>query len=106
MKGIEPSSKAWEAFVLPLNYTRTTQILPVAWSPVLAILLQVFLVSANSILAVYRCRRPWADLYERKWLIGRMSARLPQNPDPVAGVDFVYAVLAEGMVFGERWQGP
>ena len=22
MKGIEPSSKAWEAFVLPLNYTR------------------------------------------------------------------------------------
>jgi hypothetical protein len=22
VKGIEPSSKAWEAFVLPLNYTR------------------------------------------------------------------------------------
>jgi len=24
VKGIEPLSKAWEAFVLPLNYTRTT----------------------------------------------------------------------------------
>jgi hypothetical protein len=24
VKGIEPSSKAWEAFVLPLNYTRAT----------------------------------------------------------------------------------
>jgi hypothetical protein len=24
VKGIEPSSKAWEAFVLPLNYTRNT----------------------------------------------------------------------------------
>jgi hypothetical protein len=23
VKGIEPSSKAWEAAVLPLNYTRT-----------------------------------------------------------------------------------
>jgi hypothetical protein len=23
VKGIEPSSKAWEAFVLPLNYTRS-----------------------------------------------------------------------------------
>ncbi len=22
VKGIEPSTKAWEAFVLPLNYTR------------------------------------------------------------------------------------
>ena len=22
VKGIEPSSKAWEAFILPLNYTR------------------------------------------------------------------------------------
>ncbi len=26
VKGIEPSSKAWEAFVLPLNYTRTALI--------------------------------------------------------------------------------
>ena len=25
--GIEPTSKAWEALVLPLNYTRTVQIL-------------------------------------------------------------------------------
>ena len=25
VKGIEPSSKAWEAFVLPLNYTRISQ---------------------------------------------------------------------------------
>ena len=24
VKGIEPSPKAWEAFVLPLNYTRKT----------------------------------------------------------------------------------
>lgn len=32
VKGIEPSSKAWEAFVLPLNYTRNAEILrqPVA----------------------------------------------------------------------------
>ena len=27
VEGIEPSSKAWEAFVLPLNYTRDTRIL-------------------------------------------------------------------------------
>jgi hypothetical protein len=27
VKGIEPSSKAWEAFVLPLNYTRMARIL-------------------------------------------------------------------------------
>ena len=27
VKGIEPSSKAWEAFVLPLNYTRASPIL-------------------------------------------------------------------------------
>jgi hypothetical protein len=26
-KGIEPSSRAWEAFVLPLNYTRMSRIL-------------------------------------------------------------------------------
>ena len=26
--GIEPTSKAWEAFVLPLNYTRMTATLP------------------------------------------------------------------------------
>ncbi len=25
VKGIEPSSKAWEALVLPLNYTRKTE---------------------------------------------------------------------------------
>ena len=24
VEGIEPSTKAWEAFVLPLNYTRMT----------------------------------------------------------------------------------
>jgi hypothetical protein len=28
--GIEPVSKAWEAFVLPLNYARMMRILPVA----------------------------------------------------------------------------
>ncbi|MDB5838560.1 MAG: hypothetical protein JWQ23_512 [Herminiimonas sp.] len=27
VKGIEPSSRAWEAFVLPLNYTRMESIL-------------------------------------------------------------------------------
>jgi hypothetical protein len=27
VKGIEPSSRAWEAFVLPLNYTRVRGIL-------------------------------------------------------------------------------
>jgi hypothetical protein len=27
VKGIEPSSRAWEAFVLPLNYTREPRIL-------------------------------------------------------------------------------
>ena len=27
VKGIEPSSKAWEAFVLPLNYTRVCKLL-------------------------------------------------------------------------------
>ncbi len=26
VEGIEPSTKAWEAFVLPLNYTRITHI--------------------------------------------------------------------------------
>jgi hypothetical protein len=26
VKGIEPSPKAWEAFVLPLNYTRTATV--------------------------------------------------------------------------------
>ena len=26
VEGIEPSTKAWEAFVLPLNYTRITSI--------------------------------------------------------------------------------
>jgi hypothetical protein len=26
VKGIEPSSRAWEAFVLPLNYTRVRRI--------------------------------------------------------------------------------
>jgi len=26
VKGIEPSPKAWEAFVLPLNYTRETHV--------------------------------------------------------------------------------
>ena len=25
MEGIEPSSKAWEAFILPLNYTRAAR---------------------------------------------------------------------------------
>ena len=25
VKGIEPSPKAWEAFVLPLNYTRAVR---------------------------------------------------------------------------------
>ena len=25
VEGIEPSTKAWEAFVLPLNYTRITR---------------------------------------------------------------------------------
>lgn len=27
VEGIEPSTKAWEAFVLPLNYTRITRLL-------------------------------------------------------------------------------
>lgn len=26
VEGIEPSTKAWEAFVLPLNYTRITRL--------------------------------------------------------------------------------
>ena len=26
VEGIEPSTKAWEAFVLPLNYTRITRV--------------------------------------------------------------------------------
>ena len=26
VEGIEPSSKAWEAFVLPLNYTRSERL--------------------------------------------------------------------------------
>lgn len=25
VEGIEPSTKAWEAFILPLNYTRITR---------------------------------------------------------------------------------
>lgn len=38
VKGIEPSPKAWEAFVLPLNYTRNWNLrgrsaLSIAWQP-------------------------------------------------------------------------
>ena len=33
--GIEPTSKAWEAFVLPLNYTRMTATLPFFYYTVL-----------------------------------------------------------------------
>ena len=51
MKGIEPSSKAWEAFVLPLNYTRKKIFTPIAWSAprwgelLLASFLQNFIVT-------------------------------------------------------------
>ena len=32
MMGIEPTSKAWEAFILPMNYIRTIYIVyPVFW---------------------------------------------------------------------------
>ena len=30
--GIEPTSKAWEAFVLPLNYTRVLQAPAAIWA--------------------------------------------------------------------------
>ena len=34
VKGIEPSPKAWEAFILPLNYTRIRGNLPTRCGPV------------------------------------------------------------------------
>ena len=34
VKGIEPSPKAWEAFILPLNYTRIRGNLPTPCGPV------------------------------------------------------------------------
>ena len=38
VKGIEPSSKAWEAFVLPLNYTRAHPYTSITEDVIIAIL--------------------------------------------------------------------
>ena len=44
VEGIEPSTKAWEAFVLPLNYTRITRLLgaPKRGCPIRTLVISLF----------------------------------------------------------------